>query len=280
MYQVIYGLWQEEQRKKEERAAAAANRNYEAALSAREYERQKEFAQMGIRWKVRDAQAAGLHPLAALGAAGAGYSPSASIGGSAFSPTEFESGSGQNINRAMTATMDVVERVKLGMSLAMGVMDLKNAQLDNDMKQMQLNQMSKGPGINQPGNEGYVQGLEGQGNAKVITVPLERTAGAKHNSGFEAGAVTGSGMAQMPDGTLVPIKSQDAANRSEEDFLFNIQSFIRNNIVPNFTGGNPPPGYEWDASYQGYRPVAERYPGGKRYKGGLYLKPKLRRLDP
>lgn len=37
----------------------------------RQYSRDKEFAQKSIRWKVADAKAAGLHPLAALGAASA-----------------------------------------------------------------------------------------------------------------------------------------------------------------------------------------------------------------
>lgn len=36
---------------------------------------QREFAQQGIRWKVADAKAAGLHPLYAIGATGASYSP-------------------------------------------------------------------------------------------------------------------------------------------------------------------------------------------------------------
>ena len=36
---------------------------------------QKEFAQHGLRWKVEDAKAAGLHPLAAIGAQGAQYNP-------------------------------------------------------------------------------------------------------------------------------------------------------------------------------------------------------------
>ena len=51
-------------------------------LNQLNYEHQKEFAQNGIRWKVADAKAAGLHPLAALGASTASYSPSAVIGDS------------------------------------------------------------------------------------------------------------------------------------------------------------------------------------------------------
>ena len=41
---------------------------------------QREFAQNGIRWKVADAEAAGIHPLAALGAQTTPYQP-VSIGG-------------------------------------------------------------------------------------------------------------------------------------------------------------------------------------------------------
>lgn len=40
------------------------------------YEAQKEFAQYGIRWKVDDARAAGIHPLYALGAQTLSFAPS------------------------------------------------------------------------------------------------------------------------------------------------------------------------------------------------------------
>lgn len=36
---------------------------------------QREFAQMGVRWKVEDAKAAGLHPLFAMGGSGAAFAP-------------------------------------------------------------------------------------------------------------------------------------------------------------------------------------------------------------
>lgn len=45
------------------------------AAASKEYDRQKEFAQTGIQWRVRDAEAAGLHPLFALGANVPTYSP-------------------------------------------------------------------------------------------------------------------------------------------------------------------------------------------------------------
>lgn len=50
--------------------AQSAERQQQANLEA-----QREFAQHGIRWKVEDAKAAGLHPLYAIGSAGASYAP-------------------------------------------------------------------------------------------------------------------------------------------------------------------------------------------------------------
>lgn len=77
------------------------------------YERQKEFAQNGIRWRVADAKAAGLHPLAALGASGAMYTPSGYIGGTDMSfigdaAAEF----GQGVERAVSAKQQREERLR------------------------------------------------------------------------------------------------------------------------------------------------------------------------
>lgn len=79
--------------RKNQKAQAEANReNYEA---------QKEFAQHGIRWKVEDAKAAGLHPLFALGGAGASFAPSAQpVMNNGYAEA------GQNLSRAATAFGD------------------------------------------------------------------------------------------------------------------------------------------------------------------------------
>lgn len=54
---------------------AAQGARSAASQAEDNYERQKEFAQYGIRWKVADAQAAGLHPVYALGGSGAAFAP-------------------------------------------------------------------------------------------------------------------------------------------------------------------------------------------------------------
>lgn len=71
----------------------------------REYEHQKEFAQNGIRWRVEDAKAAGIHPLYAIGANTPTYSPQAAVG------TDYGlSSAGQNISRAIEAGQTRAER--------------------------------------------------------------------------------------------------------------------------------------------------------------------------
>lgn len=69
---------------------------------------QREFAQQGIRWKVDDAKAAGLHPLAALGAQTTSYSP-VSVGDLALPRTNFGD-MGQDIGRAISAGSTANER--------------------------------------------------------------------------------------------------------------------------------------------------------------------------
>lgn len=54
-----------------------ANQN---SLASKNMAMQKVFAQNGIRWRVEDAKAAGLHPLIGAGSSNATYSPVASVG--------------------------------------------------------------------------------------------------------------------------------------------------------------------------------------------------------
>lgn len=106
---------------------------------------QKEFAQQGIRWKVDDAIAAGLHPLAALGAQVSSFSP-ISVGTSSSmadlkayesKPASLDLGDmGQNISRAISAGSTNGERVhKQAEAVAkiMGGLSLEKASLENDL---------------------------------------------------------------------------------------------------------------------------------------------------
>lgn len=86
---------------------AGLSYNKQRKLAEQQYKYQKEFAQNGIQWKTRDAIAAGLHPLYALGASSASYSPSGiTDGGMGDAFSQF----GQNMGRAVQAGMTYDER--------------------------------------------------------------------------------------------------------------------------------------------------------------------------
>lgn len=137
---------------------------------AQEYAQQKEFAQSGIQWKVKDAEAAGVHPLYALGANTVSYSPQ-SIGGSNF---DFLGQTGQNIGRAIDATRSNPGKLE-ALQLTSAQLQLEGQQLDNDFKRMQLNsaaaltnQTGSAPGLPSVTTSPSINGMPGQGNAPQI----------------------------------------------------------------------------------------------------------------
>lgn len=110
----------------ESQEIAEDNRTLQREHNARQEAMQKEFAQHGIRWRVEDAKAAGLHPVFALSGGGAAYSPTAITGdvpearyGKALSNM------GQNVTRAANATATEEQREEHRMRML-----LMQAQID------------------------------------------------------------------------------------------------------------------------------------------------------
>lgn len=103
------------------------------ALSNREARKnrqmQREFAEQGIRMRVADAKAAGVHPVYALGANTPSYSPVVSAMPQAVSDA------GQSIARAVDAAGSTEDRL-LARQLAQ--VNLRNAQLQGDYIQEQI----------------------------------------------------------------------------------------------------------------------------------------------
>lgn len=106
----------------------ALNKHNANASFDRNLDAQREFAQNGIRWRVADAKAAGLHPLAALGAQTTSYSPQA------YDSTDYASmlgNMGQNIGRAIQSKQTPEEREYSNLRL-------EGARLDNENKRAQV----------------------------------------------------------------------------------------------------------------------------------------------
>lgn len=211
-----------------------------AKLNQLNYEHQKEFAQNGIRWRVADAKAAGLHPLAALGAQGASYSPSAVIGDSPdFS---FLKDMGQGIDRAMDAKATQRERAeKEEKSNALFNEELKGKQLQNQETETRIQQMKwdmtmdaarnaersvrtqqQVPPMPSLAPDGSL--MPGQSNATspgdiIDAKPPEVTLNAPGRPNVEAAAINELAFSRTGDGGYVPVMSTDAKNRLEEDIV-------------------------------------------------------------
>lgn len=127
-------------------SSASKQRSADAANMAADRALQKEFAQYGVRWKVEDAKAAGLHPLAALGIQTHSASPVAIGTKTDRSMQNAMEGAGQDISRAMMAKatkderlFDLTSQRKRNRLLNEGLM------LDNQLKLAQLHPQSQQP---------------------------------------------------------------------------------------------------------------------------------------
>lgn len=148
-------------------------------------ELQREFAQNGIRWKVEDAKAAGIHPLYALGASTAQYAP-ITVG------TDFAS-QGQNLGRAISAMRTPAEKEgafqKTVEALTLDKMGLENEILRSQLRN--INSPGTGPGmpgtnviIDGQGNSGPTISIDGQ----KLTLNTDTSAGDVEN---ELGEIPG-----------------------------------------------------------------------------------------
>lgn len=197
---------------------SANNRKFAEQQNQQNYLAQKEFAQNGIQWRVADAKKAGLHPLYALGGAGAGYSPTSS----AFSGADF-SGVGNGIAQLGGSFLSKQEKEA-------NALVLEGKKLDNDLKKAELAQLQAA----NTATSGSI-GVTGQGSS-IIDKPSLSTAG-KHqaftktlNNGLlKVGEQYGVSLEHQPDGSLRVYPSPDSVSgqkASEGSFMNKIGQIL------------------------------------------------------
>lgn len=224
---------------------------------------QKEFAQNSIQWRVADAKAAGIHPLYALGAAGASYSPTI-----AMPDRPSFSAMGQDISRSIMAGMSETERRREVEAAAMrqSITDkqqIENNSLQNEMLRLQIARLSQDQ---VPPPAPMVMGGAAGSLDRVQPIPAMPTINSAYNIAREAGNVTDYAYARQDDGGLIPIPSMDTKNRIED---MGIESWLwswRNRLNPGvMLQGLRPPSVEefplppnhvwaWDPLRQAFYP--------------------------
>ncbi|AZL82955.1 DNA pilot protein [Apis mellifera associated microvirus 51] len=225
---------------------------------------QKQFAQMGIQWKVEDAKKAGVHPLYALGAQTHSFSPT---------PVNFQpedglaqgvANMGQDITRAIASTQTKEQRAESQLRLASAQLDIQGKALDNQIRAAQLRKLNDG-GTTVPSGIGDTNFIPGQGNSNglVKIKPAERTASQPGRFSQEAGWRPDLSFSRTDTG-LVPMVPESLSESLEDDLIGKLFWRFRNQIVPNFSphAETPPKnmlpgGYDfwfWSKSGQEWRP--------------------------
>lgn len=260
-----------------ERAAAAANRA-QLAAAKKNIKYQKEFAQHGVRWKVEDAKAAGIHPLYALGAQTHSFSP-ISVGSteSGYDPGDtyrnlgnMASNMGQDIGRALSVTQTQMEKEHNALQIQMMKTQLEGEAIDNQIRLKQLSNLNTGPAFPTP-------------SAVSKISPLNITQSAPDLPFSEGAAVNDVGWAKTKHG-LVAIPSSDVKERIEDQFFPEMAWSMRNQFLPNIGQLSPPPRsllsnpsnvWRFNQFYQTYQEVNPNVPRSVRETvQGYVWKPK------
>lgn len=250
---------------------SSASRAQEAQVDA-----QREFAQNGIRWRVADAQAAGLHPLAALGAQVTPYQPF-SVGESGLGRGISEMG--QDISRSMHATRDRNERAaalavetaarneNLQQSRERHSADMQRAELENMLLASQLKRQQV---QSNPPFPSMTRGSVGDPNSagSFVVNPAEITSGdptrPERTAGPSSPAFT---RYNFGGGALIDLPSQEASEALESAGpLITVPMIAYQNAIGRHLDGNQPPthklppGYKWrwDSYKRTYVPVQVR----------------------
>lgn len=219
----------------------------------------REFAKMGVQWRVADAKAAGLHPLAALGMqASQGPSVQAFTGGGSIpggpqhrtpqveanhSMGNAVASMGQDISRALQATRTEDARVQ-AVNKTVEDLQVQRLGLENELLASQIRKTNLvGPAMPDVSRARMV---DGQGNSpRVKMKPAEIVYSSPSNAVIEPKPITDVSHAQTRDrggtGYHYPVPSKDVKERIEDNFIPELMWGIRNNIAPMFGANYNPP---------------------------------------
>jgi len=260
------------------KANEKANRAAEAQAQ-KQYEQQKEFAQSGIQWKVKDAEAAGIHPLYAMGANTISYAPQSV--GSNPSDFSFLKDTGQNIGRAIDATRSNPAKMQAFATTAAQLQN-EGLALDNDLKRTQLasaaalaNQTGTPPGLPSLTTGPAADGIAGQGNSPQIEGPslniskkmAPTNEDAQHT---ELGAGAEVRLVRTKNG-WAPVIPEDLSESYEQDMPGRWQWYARNRLFHDPAIQRTINKY---ARRPGFRPRYNAFTGEYTYKKYPTFRPK------
>lgn len=121
--------------------SARQNNRISQSVADRNLQLQEEFARNGVRWKVEDAKAAGIHPLAALGANISSPAP-VGVNLDRADLTPALSSMGQSIDRAVAAKKTEGERAaQMAVQTKLNDLTIERTELENESLRLQNRKM-------------------------------------------------------------------------------------------------------------------------------------------
>lgn len=222
----------------------------------------------GIRWKVEDAIAAGLHPLAALGVNPASGPPGSVAMAPETGMANAAASMGQDLSRAIHATRTERER-DAAIKDTSSSLTLQNMQLRNEVLAAQLAKLKQsGPPFPTTGDENT---MPGQGNSGVKVEPSKTTTTGP-NLGLEKASGPEMKWFQTPTGSFVWAPS-DTYKNATEDSLYETQGFFRNQVVPMFDNKKlvPPPFSPGEGKVWTHTPITGEWRATPARRSGTYI---------
>ena len=175
---------------------------------------QMDFATRGIQWKAADAKAAGLHPLAALGAQTLSYQPQ-QIDSSHYANM------GQSLGRAVDSALTKSDRIK---KEAADALALQKASRENDLLKAQTTFVQRS--TNPPFPSGSITG-------DVLVNPDEITSTRIGDRATTASPPKpGTSEFEYRDGSVVSLPSPEAKAAIEDVLPYEVEHYARNRIIP------------------------------------------------
>lgn len=229
-------------------------------INAQNIAEQEKFAKTGIQWKVADAKAAGINPLAALGAATQSFSNVVAPEAKASPALGNAIGAaGQNIGNAI-ARMQTEDQQAY--DNATKALTLQKAQLENDYlaSQIAVTRAAATPPVPRP-DQVFHGGIPAPEMA-VKVVPDQVTQGP--GGGLTAGVHPEVALSKTAWGGLYPEPSRDMSVAMFNPWSQTAWSF-RNMVMPMVSDSFRPPDLRgdkvWYDPFSGYTPADPARPG-------------------
>lgn len=212
---------------------------------------QKEFAQNAIQWKAKDAEAAGISKIFAMGAPTVSYSP-VSTGDSGISSAGAALGKGIS---GQLGNLGTTSGKISGIQQQIADAQLTGINLDNDIKRADL--LSKQAIATQPGAGGILDHAVTTG-PEGVKLKKEIAPGSPGKDFTEFGVSPEVAMYKTPNG-YAPQIPQQLQEAFESDMLSRWQWNLRNKIMPGYSDTNKATGPAPVGSYWSYNPLIGEY---------------------